>query len=319
MTTILLVLVFLACFVAGTLAVLWAFKRCYIGGTNFAELGVVDRKLKARKIGSTIDILGEHIKDLSEAEDCVQEYIKLIRWMDSKKNFDGPEPHGLRKSVSVKLTHLGLKLNYGVCVYNLFELVEFAREKNIFVWVDCEEKETLDDTLAAVLLVHRVPSFVGWIGMAIQSCHRYSAKRVEVCCLEKIPVRLCKGAYPDGDISDDNELREIYISQAKKFLDAASYVAMATHDSAIISEIEGYVCEKNIGLDKFEFQMLLGIRMGMQEHLAKEYRMVTYLPFGENYKAYLTRRIKKGIRNFGLAWMFVRNLKEGFLFSIKKK
>lgn len=296
------------------------FKRCYVAGTNEEELGRTLKKLKRRNIGFTTDILGEHISELSEAKACLKAYIELAEWLDAFRGAFSIRNNPYGTSISIKPSHLGLCLDQEAFKQNLRTLVRDAKDVGVFVWVDAEEKETLAATYSAVLKVAALPECAGNIGTVVQSCHRESAVWLNYFRVSNIPVRLCKGAYPDGDIRDEHELREVYIGQAKNMLDAGAYIAIASHDGEIIDQLAARIVGRQIPMDRFEFQMLLGVRMGYQESIAKQgFRMTTYVPFGDHYAAYLLRRFKKGLRNKSLLFLFIRNLYEGTRFALQKK
>jgi proline dehydrogenase len=296
------------------------FKRCYVAGTTEEELGKTLKKLRTRNIGFTADILGEHISEIWESKACMKDYIELAEWLDAFRGIFSVRNNPYGMSISVKPSHLGLCLDQEVFKQNLRMLVWNAKDSNVFVWVDAEEKETLAATYSAVLEVAALPECAGNIGTVVQSCHRDSAVWLNYFRVNNIPVRLCKGAYPDGDIKDEQKLREVYIGQAKNMLDAGAYIAIASHDSEIIDRLVSYIVGNNIPWDRFEFQMLLGVRMGYQENIAAQrFRMTTYVPFGDHYAAYLLRRFKKGLRNKSLLFLFTRNLYEGTRFALRKK
>ena len=293
------------------------FKRCYLAGTKKEDLKKVVPKLTARNIGCAVDILGEHVTEMEEAEAVFKEYLALANWIyDNRHLFDGVKnPYG--KSISIKATHFGLMLNFKACLKNVRALVARAKEKGVFVWIDAEEKETLGKAHALAYRVNDAVECNGNVGIAIQSCHTMATARVKECVAEKVPVRLCRGAYTDGDIQDGEKLRAVIRGQAKTILLSGLYLAFAVHDENDVGDINGFALEQNISKDKYEIQMLYGVRMGLQEKLAREhYRVICYLPFGGSYRAYLNRRFQKGFRS-GVVSLFMRNALESFIFSLK--
>ena len=312
----------------------WIFIRCYIGGTNLRRLSKIVGRLRKRNLGCTIDILGENVNSAEKVQKCFESYVGLILWMglSEDKNQDNYKHTSIKRSVSLKPTNFGLRFDYELCLRYLKHLIALAHKNNVFVWIDAEHRDMLNPTLK---LAHDLQyctsvNLYGAFGLAVQVRHSASKNSIIKCVHMNVPVRLCKGAYPDGDITDENEIREKYFDYALYLLQKGVFVAIATADSAIIkrltANIENSLDGSNLGnnsspaFHNFVFQGLLGVRVSYQEELASEYPFEVYIPFGKvkNCIKYLIRRALEGFRNFSLLWLFIRNVWEGFLFSFKK-
>ena len=240
-------------------------------------------RTRAEGILTTLDYLGENVKSLSEAAACRDMYLRTLRAMQEA---------GIEPNVSVKLTQLGVDLSETASEENAGALVQCAASRGGFVRIDMESSLYTDRTLAIVKRLHRQ---YGACGTVIQAYLRRSPADVQSLENEKIRVRLCKGAYlekPDVAFAVKAEVDQNYLDLARSLLTSGEYPAIATHDERIINEVERYSAENGIGPDRFEFQMLYGIRRDLQRRLVKEgYRLRLYVPFGEAWYPYFMRRL----------------------------
>jgi proline dehydrogenase len=213
---------------------------------------------------------------------------------------------GVEPNVSLKLTQFGLDLSESACEENVAALVKTAASMAGFVRIDMESSQYTGRTLALVTRLHHEYRVCGTV---IQAYLRRSAADIKCLEGERIRVRLCKGAYLEGPevaFSDKAEVDRNYLQLAYSLLISGEYPAIATHDERIIRAVEGFVSEKRILRDRFEFQMLYGIRRDLQRRLVKEgYRLRLYVPFGEAWYPYFMRRLAERPANL---LFFVRNL-----------
>jgi proline dehydrogenase len=213
---------------------------------------------------------------------------------------------GVEPNVSLKLTQFGLDLSESACAENVGALVKAAAGIGGFVRIDMEGSAYTDRTLALVTRLHRE---YGACGTVIQAYLHRSQADIEALERERIRVRLCKGAYlepPELAFPDKAHVDRNYLALARGLLTAGEYPAIATHDERIIEAVERFVAEKRIGRDRFEFQMLYGIRRDLQRRLVKEgYRLRLYVPFGEAWYPYFMRRLAERPANL---LFFARNL-----------
>ena len=269
----------------------------FVAGGKLDDAIRVCQAIRAEGITATLDYLGENVKTLDEAAACRDAYLTMLRAMREA---------GVEPNVSLKLTQFGLDLSESACAENVAALVKAAEGIGGFVRIDMEGSAYTDRTLALVTRLHGEHSACGTV---IQSYLHRSAADTEALERERIRVRLVKGAYlepaalafPDKAHVDRN-----YLALAKELLTRGEYPAIATHDERLIEAVERFVAEKGIGRDRFEFQMLYGIRRDLQRRLVKEgYRLRLYVPFGEAWYPYFMRRLAERPANL---WFLARNL-----------
>ena len=199
---------------------------------------------------------------------------------------------GVEPNVSLKLTQFGLDFSARACEDNVGKLVEAAAEIGGFVRVDMEGSAYTDRTLAIVTRLHGQYKTCGTV---IQSYLYRSAKDIECLNSERIRVRLCKGAYlepPAVAFPSKAAVDRNYLELAQKLLTSGEYPAIATHDERTIERIERFAANNKIVPDRFEFQMLYGIRRDLQKQLVESgYRLRLYVPFGEAWYPYFMRRL----------------------------
>lgn len=269
----------------------------FVAGSRLADALDVCRKIREDGITATLDYLGENVKSLEEAAACRDTYLGMLHAMQEA---------GVEPNVSLKLTQFGLDLSESACAENVGALVKAAAAIGGFVRIDMESSEYTDRTLAIVTRLHRE---WGSCGTVIQAYLRRSVADVEYLERERIRVRLVKGAYlesPPIAFPDKGHVDRNYLALAKSLLMNGEYPAIATHDERIIEAVERFVAGKGIGRDRFEFQMLYGIRRDLQRRLVKEgYRLRLYVPFGEAWYPYFMRRLAERPANL---WFFARNL-----------
>jgi proline dehydrogenase len=269
----------------------------FVAGSTLADALDVCRTIRADGISATLDYLGENVKSLDEAAACREAYLTMLHAMLEA----GAEPN-----VSLKLTQFGLDLSESVCAENVAALVKAAAGIGGFVRIDMEGSAYTDRTLALVTRLHSENPACGTV---IQAYLRRSSADIEALERERIRVRLVKGAYlepPEIAFPDKAHVDQNYLALAKGLLTAGEYPAIATHDERVIEAVERFASEKGIGRDRFEFQMLYGIRRDLQRRLVKEgYRLRLYVPFGEAWYPYFMRRLAERPANL---WFFARSL-----------
>ena len=255
----------------------------FVAGETLRQELEVCRKLESENIYATLDHLGENVTSLEEAEASRGSYLEAL---------DRIHAAGLAATVSVKLTQLGLDLSESACRANAETLVIRAKEIGSRVEFDMESSEYTDRTLGIVTDLHQR---LGSVRAVIQAYLYRSDPDIERLSQKGIPIRLCKGAYSEpatqafpkkGDV-DAN-----YIRLMKRLLDRGAYPAIASHDENILNEARRYAKERSIAPDRFEFQMLYGIRRDLQRALIGEgYRVRLYVPYGKAWYPYFMRRL----------------------------
>jgi proline dehydrogenase len=274
--------------------------RRFVAGEDLADAVEAIRQLNRQGISASFDHLGESITSEAETRQEVDEYIRVIESINSNK---------LDSNVSVKLTQLGLDVSQDLCYANTRAIVEAARGYDNFVRIDMEDSTKTDATLQ---VFKRLRSELDNVGIVVQA-YLYRTER-DVAELLKIGarIRLCKGAYkepPEVAFPKKADVDANYIKLMKMLLPSGIYHGIATHDEKMIEATIQFAKDQGIGPDKFEFQMLYGIRRDLQKKLVHEgYRMRVYVPYGRYWYPYFMRRLAERPANL---WFVLRNIIRG--------
>jgi proline dehydrogenase len=256
----------------------------FVAGETLDAALVQTRELAAQGITATLDLLGENVGTEAEATQAVQGYIEILRQAREA---------GLEPNISVKLTMLGLDLGDDVVRRCIEPILEAAREVGGFVRIDMEGSAYTSRTMEIFGELHdRYPEEVG---IVIQSYLRRAAADVEAMIQRGARVRLVKGAYAEPEpvaYQSRHEIDENFMQLMRRLLEQGRYPAIATHDPRLIDATIAFARERAIASDRFEFQMLYGVRRSEQRRLRQNgYRMRVYVPFGTEWYPYFTRRI----------------------------
>jgi len=250
----------------------------------------IDDFLRAASEANAIDLevtgnyLGEAEHDERTARDAVSAYIQIL---------DGIVQRGLKGNVSVKPTQVGLEIGRDFFKENLRPLLDRAREEDVFVRWDMESSEWTQPTLDAFeeLWAEGYRN----MGVVLQSYLRRTMADARHMNELGVRVRLCKGAYvepPEVAFQDKAEVDRNYVEVSEVLLKEGVYPALATHDDLIIDTLKAFATTEGIGPERFEFQMLHGVRRDLQQQLRKEgYNVRVYVPFGISWYPYLMRRL----------------------------
>lgn len=271
----------------------------FIAGETLEEALQVGRRINSEGISITADHLGESVTSLDEAAQARDVYLRTLTAIHE---------NDVQGNVSLKLTQFGLDLSIEQCHANVARLVEQAAALDSFVRVDMESSEYTSRTLQLVEDLH---ARHGCVGTVIQAYLFRSRKDVERLCDLGIRVRLCKGAYLEPATAAFPRKADVdrnYVDLMQLLLDRGTYPAIATHDERMIEQTKAYAAARSISSDRFEFQMLYGIRRDLQRRLVSEgYRLRLYVPFGKAWYPYLMRRLAERPANvFFLARHFFR-------------
>jgi len=260
------------------------FTSRFIAGRTLDEALRVASQMAGDHIMASLDFLGENVTSIDEAAISRDSYVKAL---------DGIASRGLPATVSIKLSQFGLNLSEQICLNNVAALVERAKGIRTRVEIDMESAEYTDRTLNIVCQIHR--RFGGHVRAVIQAYLYRSEQDIARLSEQRIPVRLCKGAYrePAGvAFQQKTEVDRNYVLLMKKLLETGEYPAIASHDEAILNECLSYVREKRIAAERFEFQMLYGIRRDLQRMLTQGgFRLRSYVPYGDAWYPYFMRRL----------------------------
>jgi proline dehydrogenase len=264
----------------------------YIAGTELSDALRVVRELNGQGKMATIDVLGEEITNPDEARAIEQEYLDVFAAIERER---------LDSNVSVKLTALGLKLDYGLCRENLEAVVRNAAERGNFVRIDMEDSSTTDDTLR----LYRELRHAGLdnVGIVLQAYLRRTLDDIRALADLQPNVRVCKGIYVEPEsiaFQGYQEVRDNFVRAVEALLEGGSYVGIATHDEWLVSEGKRLVGAAGLGPEEYEFQMLLGVRRDLGNALVREGRRLRiYVPYGSHWYGYSLRRLQENPRIAG--------------------
>lgn len=261
------------------------FAQRFVAGETIETALNATAELNAKGISVSLDLLGESVHNEAEARAAAREYVRML---------DRIAERGLDANVSVKLTQMGLDLSEDLCIANMRDILDHARTHGNFVRIDMESSEYTDKTLA--LFYDRFyPNYPENVGIVLQSMLRRTFGDAERACRERARVRLCKGAYREPEsvaYPEKKDVDDSYARCMKLLMQQGRYPGLATHDERLIDEAQRFAREQGIGPERFEFQMLFGVRRDLQEDIVREgFRMRVYVPFGTQWYPYLMRRL----------------------------
>jgi proline dehydrogenase len=262
-----------------------SFASRFVAGETLETALAAVKQLNSKGITATLDLLGESVRNEAEARESARQYLQMMDEIQRQK---------LQANASVKLTAMGLDISEALCVSNMQKILDKAHDYETFVRLDMEGSGYTAKTLD--LFYERLyPSYRGNVGIVLQSYLYRTTSDVEQANKAGARVRLCKGAYKEPATvayPDKKDVDESYVRCLKLLLSDGHYPGIATHDEAIVDQAKRFARENDIGNDKFEFQMLYGVRRDLQEKLVKEgYRMRVYVPYGTQWYPYLMRRL----------------------------
>jgi len=261
-----------------------SFARRFIAGEQVAEAIEAARAVEAQGMMHTLDLLGESVSTLEQAEWATKEYLGVI---------DAIAQSGVGRGISLKLTQLGLDVDKATAVDNLRKILEIAERLGFFIRIDMENSPYTDVTLEIFETLwdqgHRQ------IGVVLQSALYRSERDLQRMNALGASVRLVKGAYkepPTVAYQRKADVDAAYVRMLQVLLSHGHRPAIATHDPAMIDAATQYARSQQIGPERLEFQMLYGIRRDLQAQLVRErYRMRVYIPFGREWFPYFMRRL----------------------------
>jgi proline dehydrogenase len=271
-------------------------KRFVPGETIDSAIQAV-RRLNADRLSATLDFLGEDVHSEAEAALTTTTYLRMI---------DAIVAAGADSNVSVKLSAIGQAISEDLAVANLNKIIEKARPAKMFVRLDMEGSSSVDSTYR---ICDRARSDYADVGPVVQAYLKRAGGDVTRHIVSETRVRLCKGAYkepPAVALQSMPDIRRNYMELARPLLSQGRYPGIATHDDRLIDGVKAYAREEKIGADRFEFQMLYGVRPEKQRAIVAEgYRMRVYIPFGTHWAGYFYRRLAERKEN---AFFVVRSL-----------
>lgn len=257
----------------------------FIAGESLDTALKITEDLVARGYNASLDYLGENTSSAVEANAAKATYMEMLERI-------AKSPCAPKTNISIKLTQCGLDIGEDVALNNLVEVLEAAEKLGNFVRIDMEGSAYTDATLRVIEKAWQVRKNVGTV---LQSYLYRTPGDVDKCLSLGLRLRLVKGAYLEPAAvayPKKSDVDKAYVTLAKRLLDSGIYHGIATHDIKMIDAVKAYVVEKGISTDKFEFQMIYGVRRDLQEKLRTEgFNLRIYVPYGEQWYPYFTRRL----------------------------
>jgi proline dehydrogenase len=259
-------------------------------------------ELAGKGITSTLDLLGESVTVESEAVAARDLYLQMLDRLAAK---------GMQVNVSVKLTQMGLDIDEDLCAANMARILDKAKALGGFVRLDMESSAYTQHTLDFFRNRLYQP-YAAHCGVVIQSMLRRSEQDIEDLIALKVRVRLCKGAYLEPPLvafPDKADVDRSYVKLMRRLLADGNYPGLATHDETIIGQAREFAGRERIGNERYEFQMLYGVRRDLQARLRRAgHNMRVYIPFGTQWYPYLMRRLAE--RPANIAFFLGNMMKE---------
>lgn len=270
----------------------------FVAGETLTDGLQAARELNAAGVGAMLDHLGENVSSAAQASGAADAYVLALKRIQEEGLADA--------NISVKLTQLGLDVSEEACLENARRVLEAAAERDLLVMIDMESFGYVEPTLR----IHRaLREDFPRVGVCIQAYLYRSAADARDLAARGATVRVCKGAYlepPTVAYPRRADVARSFARIAATLLSAGCEVHLATHDERLIDGACRFVDRRGIARDRFEFQMLYGIRRDLQERLAADgYRLRVYVPYGSQWFPYLTRRLAERPANL---WFLASNL-----------
>lgn len=269
----------------------WRFSKRYIAGETLDEAMAACRGLNAGGMKTTLDLLGEFIGSLDEAARNKEEYLRII---------DRAQAEGINGNYSLKPTSFGLLLDKEACYRNIREVAARAASHGNFVRIDMEDSPC---TSAEIELYKRLKAeFPRGVGLVLQAYLRRTRADIESLLAlhsadSPLNFRLCKGIYvePESEaFKDREEINRHYLEDLEELLRRGVYVGIATHDRRLVDGALALVEKYKVPRDRYEFQMLYGVTPELRRSLLERGQVMrVYVPFGPDWFAYSTRRLKE--------------------------
>ena len=275
------------------------FSARFVAGETLDAAISAARELNARNITVSLDLLGESVTTREAAAGARDAAIEIL---------DRIQASGVQANLSIKLTQMGLDLDEGLAGDNARRILERARAHGIFVRVDMEASGYVQRTLELHDSALR-PAFGDLVGVVIQTMLRRTEDDIEALLAAGARVRLVKGAYQEPAtvaFPDKRDVDAVFARCSERLLERGNYPAFATHDEALITHVKDHARAGGVGPERFEFQMLYGVRRDLQDGLRRDgYNVRVYVPFGTEWYPYLMRRMAERPAN---VWFIVGNV-----------
>ena len=255
----------------------------FVAGTTLDQAVEAVRALNATGAMATLDVLGEAVDDRAAADRAAAAYVETIERIAAEK---------LDANVSIKLTQMGLDLGVEECVAVMAPVVAAGARHDVFIRIDMESSTYTERTLE---VVDRLRADGCEVGPVIQAYLHRSSGDVERLAADRVRTRICKGAYaepPEVALQDRASIGDAFVGLCERLLEADAYPGIATHDPEMIDRVSASARKRGVGPERFEFQLLYGVRRDLQRRLlADGYRMRVYVPYGTEWYPYFMRRL----------------------------
>ncbi|HEY3296197.1 MAG TPA: proline dehydrogenase family protein [bacterium] len=257
----------------------------YVAGESLEDGLRTARALNSKGIMATMDVLGEFVHEKDKAEASVKQYLDLIAGIARDK---------LDANISVKLTAMGLDIDPQYVRQNVRKIMSAASGHGMFVRIDMEDSPRTDETIR----IYREMRQESRCGLVVQAYLKRTSDDVRKLCEEgPSNFRLCKGIYVEPEAiayKGKQEIRDNFMLLLDQMFTAGAYVGIATHDEYLTKAAEELIKKHKLTRDKYEFQMLLGVKPDLRDALvSRGHRLRVYVPFGESWYGYCTRRLKE--------------------------
>lgn len=266
-------------------SVVWLFSKKYIAGKTLHSAVNTVKELNSKGILATLDVLGESIKTREEALEAKNKALEVIEAIVKNK---------LLANLSIKPTQMGLAIDKELAYQHILELVKRANEIKNFVRIDMEDSPYTDLTFE---VYKKIFSEYYNVGVVLQAYLKRTYNDAIVLNKLGTNYRLCKGIYIEPATiayKDKQAIRDNYLKTLELMLKNGNYVGIATHDKYLIDKSYDMIKDLNIQKEKFEFQMLLGVREDLRDKINKDgYKIRIYVPFGEDWYKYSIRRLQE--------------------------
>ncbi len=265
--------------------IVWLFSKKYIAGKTLQSAIETVKQLNSKGIYATLDVLGESIKTKEEAIQAKRKALEV---------FDAIVTNKLMANLSIKPTQMGLAIDKELAYQQILELVKRANDINNFVRIDMEDSPYTDLTID---VYKRIYEDFKNVGVVLQAYLKRTSN--DTILLNKLGTnyRLCKGIYIEPATiayKDKQAIRDNFMKCLELMLKNGNYVGIATHDKYLIDKSYEMIIDMKIPKDKFEFQMLLGVRDDLRDKINKDgYKIRIYVPFGEDWYKYSIRRLQE--------------------------
>jgi proline dehydrogenase len=282
-------------------SIVYLFAKRYIAGPTIEDAIKAIQKFNSAGMLATVDLLGEEAESKEDALKAVSEYNYVLRVIHEMN---------LNSNISLKPTHLGLKIGQEFCYENIRTIVIEAKKYNNFVRIDMEDHTCTADSIEIYLRLRQEYTNVG---LVVQAYLRRTITDINTLIKDYTNIRLCKGiyveprkiAYKDKDIINDN-----FNYCLSKLLNNGCYVGIATHDEKLVWHALTLIDTLNLNKDQYEFQMLLGVSEELRQIIVSSgHRIRIYVPFGEHWHSYSMRRLKENpsIASYIIKHIFKKN------------